>query len=158
MKNRFCSLAAMVILATGCAVGVTEWGTDYDAALKQARETNRPILVDFTGSDWCGWCIKLDKEVFSQPAFQAYATNNLVLLMLDFPRAKPQSEAIKKQNEKLSQKYGIEGFPTILLLDAEGRVLGRTGYQPGGAEAYLTHLKKMLKDAPAPATTVKPVP
>jgi thioredoxin-related protein len=148
----------VVVGCTGHAVSVApDWGTDLDAAQKQARETGRPILVDFTGSDWCGWCIKLDREVFSQAAFKSYATNNLVLLMLDFPRTKPQTDAVKKLNASLAEKYGVEGFPTILLLDATGRELGRTGYQPGGPDAYVAHLKDLLKDVKPPAAA-KPNP
>lgn len=122
------------------------WLTDFEAAKKTAAEKKRPILIDFSGSDWCGWCIKLDKEVFSKKDFKQYAENNLVLFLADFPRRKKQSSAVKKQNQELVQRYGIRGYPTILLLDASGNVLAKTGYQRGGAKAYVKHLQKLLND------------
>jgi protein disulfide-isomerase len=120
------------------------WLTDFNAAKKAAAERKVPILADFSGSDWCGWCIKLDKEVFSQKAFKDYAKDNLVLFLADFPRKKTLPAEMKKQNEDLAGKYGIEGFPTVLLLDAEGKVLQTTGYRQGGAEAYVKHLKELI--------------
>ncbi len=120
------------------------WLTDYQAALKLAAEQNKPVLLDFTGSDWCGWCIKLDKEVFSKDEFKKYAEENLILVKIDFPRKGTQSAELKKQNEELSQKYGIEGFPTIVLLNSKGETIGETGYQPGGADKYVEMLKQMV--------------
>ncbi|MBP7310054.1 MAG: thioredoxin family protein [Candidatus Cloacimonetes bacterium] len=120
------------------------WITDYNNALAIAKEMNRPVLVNFTGSDWCSWCIKLNKEVFSLDAFQKYAKENLVLLKLDFPRSLPQTPEMKAANEKLRDQYGVQGYPTILLVDSEGTEINRTGYQPGGAEAYVKHLQSLL--------------
>ncbi len=121
------------------------WLTDFKEAQKQARETGRPMLLDFTGSDWCGWCIRLDEEVFSKPEFTAYAEEALVLVKLDFPQDIPQSRELIRQNEALMEQYGVEGFPTIILVDADGEVLAETGYRRGGAEAYVKHLKELLK-------------
>ena len=97
------------------------------------------------GSDWCGWCIKLDKEVFSKEEFKKYASENVVLFLADFPSRKKQAPEVKKQNEALSRGYGVKGFPTVLLLSAEGKVLARTGYRKGGAGAYVKHLKGLVK-------------
>lgn len=121
-----------------------EWLTDFGKAKEIAKELNRPILVNFTGSDWCGWCIKLSNEVFTKEAFQQYANDSLVLLKLDFPRKIPQTPEVKAANEKLARDFGVEGFPTIVLLDTKGKEINRTGYQPGGAEAYVKHLKELL--------------
>lgn len=121
--------------------------TDFEAAKAKAVAEQKPMLLDFTGSDWCGWCIKLDKEVFSQQAFQAYAADSLVLVELDFPRRKAQSDELKAQNEALAQKYNIRGFPTIVVLSPEGELLERTGYRPGGPEAYVDHLKAIVASA-----------
>lgn len=121
-----------------------EWLTDFGKANEIAKELNRPILVNFTGSDWCGWCIKLSNEVFTKEAFQQYANDSLVLLKLDFPRKIPQTPEVKAANEKLARDFGVEGFPTIVLLDTKGKEINRTGYQPGGAEAYVKHLKELL--------------
>ena len=105
---------------------------------------NRAIFVDFTGSDWCGWCFKLDDEVFSQQEFIEYAQTNLILLELDFPRNIPQSEETKLYNRSILERYKVKGFPTILLLDKNGNELNRTGYQPGGAQKYVEHIKALI--------------
>ena len=123
----------------------TGWMTDFAAAQKLAKETKKPMLVDFTGSDWCPWCIRLDKEVFAQKAFQDYAAGTLILVKIDFPRGIQQSDAIKKQNQELAEKYGIRGFPTVLLMNGDGKVIGTTGYRRGGAESYVAHLKTLVK-------------
>jgi len=127
------------------ALAGEEWLTDFNQAKKEAAEKKLPILADFSGSDWCGWCIKLDKEVFSQKEFKAFAKDRVVLFRADFPRAKELKAEIKAQNEQLSKTYGIKGFPTVLLLDADGKVIARTGYRRGGAGAYVEHLEKLLK-------------
>ena len=116
---------------------------DFAAALAKAKAENKFIIVDFTGSDWCGWCIRLDKEVFDTPFFIEKAPAKYVLLKLDFPRKKEQSAEIKEANKALSKKYGIEGFPTILILDAKGEKVAQTGYAPGGPEKYLKQLDSL---------------
>mgnify|MGYP000021452694 CR=1 FL=1 len=121
------------------------WMTDFAAAQKLAGKTKKPMLVDFTGSDWCPWCVRLDKEVFAQKAFQDFAAANLILVKIDFPRNVKQSNTEKQQNRALATKYKVSGFPTVLLMDGSGKVIGKTGYRPGGAEAYVTHLKSLLK-------------
>ena len=104
------------------------------------------MLAYFSGSDWCEWCVTLDQEVFSQAAFLTYASGNLVLFVADFPEHKEVPVALQKQNAVLAEKYNSEGrFPTVLLLDATGGVLARTGYEPGGPEKYVESLKAMLK-------------
>ncbi len=118
--------------------------TDFEAAQVKAKAENKPMLLDFTGSDWCGWCIKLDKEVFGEAAFKDYAAAELVLVELDFPRSKGQSAELKAQNEALAKQYGVRGFPTILLLSPDGELIEKTGYQRGGPEAYVEHIKGIL--------------
>jgi len=139
-------LAALVsFLSAGSLPAAGEgWLTDLEQAKAQAAERRVPILADFSGSDWCGWCIRLDKEVFSRPEFKAYAQESLVLLLVDFPRRQPLPEAQQRQNTALAEKLGVQGFPTVVLLDAEGRELARTGYREGGAEAYVRHLRELL--------------
>lgn len=122
-----------------------DWLTDFEKAKKEAAEKHRPILANFSGSDWCGWCRKLDKEVFSQKAFKDYAGDNLILFVADFPAKKEPSAELKRQNEALSKTYSVRGYPTVLLLTAEGKEIARTGYREGGAEAYVEHLKELLK-------------
>ncbi|MEZ6037990.1 MAG: thioredoxin family protein [Planctomycetota bacterium] len=120
------------------------WGTDYDAAIKQAKKEKKLVMADFTGSDWCGWCIKLKDEVFSTPEFAEWAAEHVVLLELDFPRSKPQSDELKEQNTKLRDKHGIRGYPTILFLDAKGKEVGRSGYVKGGPAAWIADVEKKL--------------
>lgn len=122
------------------------WITDYDLALQYAQELDRPVLINFTGSDWCSWCIKLKNEVFTQDAWQKYAQDNLVLLTVDFPNKKKLPPAEQAANQALAEKYEIEGFPTIVLVDAAGKELARTGYQYGGPEKYVQHVQELLSD------------
>lgn len=117
--------------------GGGEWLDNYDEAVKRAKKEKKLILADFTGSDWCPWCIKLHDEVFSTQEFKDWAAANVILLELDFPRKKELPAAIKTQNEKLQSKYNISGFPTVLFLDVKGKEKGRTGYVAGGPEAWL---------------------
>ncbi|GDY18117.1 hypothetical protein LBMAG55_14400 [Verrucomicrobiota bacterium] len=138
-------LSALILLASLPSLFAADaWLTDLEAAKKQAAAEKKDILVDFTGSDWCGWCIRLKKEVFDQPEF-AEASKKFVLVELDFPRGKKQSPELKAKNEALSKQFAIAGFPTILLLDAQGQVYAQTGYQEGGAKQYLAHLDTLSK-------------
>ncbi len=136
---------AGVLLLCGCqqeAVAAGSlWTEDYDAAMKQAAAENKHVLVDFSGSDWCGWCIRLDREVFSEFEFKDYAKENLILVMIDFPNSTPQTEELKAKNKALADKYGIQGFPTVLILNPQGEVVERTGYQQGGPGAYVEMIK-----------------
>ena len=132
------------ILLAGSARAEGAWLTSWDEAVKQSKSTGKPILIDFTGSDWCGWCIKLKKEVFDTAEFQAWAKKRVILLECDFPQNKPQSAQVKKQNEELSTKYNIEGYPTILFVDAKGAVLGQYGYDEGGPKTWTANADKML--------------
>ncbi|GHC67685.1 hypothetical protein GCM10007100_39710 [Roseibacillus persicicus] len=145
MKNKFlAAIGYFGALVTSTQAELT-WLTDFEAGKKQAAETGKTLLVDFTGSDWCHWCIQLDKEVFSQEAFEPVA-EEYVLVELDFP----QDETLitpeqRGKNEALAEKIGIEGFPSVILFDAKGRPFARTGYQEGGPEAYLKHLAELSK-------------
>lgn len=146
MKNFLLTITSMVALAGLALGGEAVWIHDFDAAKKQAKEEHKTIFINFTGSDWCGWCIKLDKEVFSKKEFQEYAEANLVLMEVDFPRKLEQSAEVKAQNKELDKEFKIEGYPTLFLLDADGKKLSEdVGYREGGAQAYVDHLKSLLK-------------
>ena len=120
---------------------------DMEAAKAQAAESGRYILADFSGSDWCGWCKRLDAEVFAKPEFLAGATNKFVLVMVDSPNdTSILSENARKANPGLVKKYNVRGFPTVLILDSDGKVLDKTGYMRGGPDAYLEMLGKMLDE------------
>jgi protein disulfide-isomerase len=137
-----------IVLFTGCNNGQTadslSWQSNLEEAVAQAKKENKAVLVNFTGSDWCKWCIKLNNEVFSQSEFESYAEKNLVLVRLDFPRNIQQSNETKMYNNTLAQRYGIQGFPTILVFDNQGKLVAKTGYQPGGATNYVSHIQSFL--------------
>ena len=103
------------------------------------------LLLNFTGSDWCPWCRVLDAEVFSTAEFADYAKKNLVLLTVDFPRAKALTAEVRKQNQTLAQRFEIQGFPTIVILSGAGKPLGMLGYMPGGPKAFIRELEKVPK-------------
>ena len=138
-------LLAFLLLPLAVLGASDKWVTDYDAAIEAAKASDKHVLVDFTGSDWCGWCIRLKDEVFSKDEFKAYADENFVLLMVDFPRRKKLPADQTRRNRELAGKFDVKGFPTIVILDAEGKEVGRTGYRPGGAEAYVEHLAEIVK-------------
>lgn len=144
MKKTLATLAAVLVLV-GVYAADTDWQTDLPKAQTQAGKEKKMVLLDFTGSDWCGWCIKLHKEVFSQPAFLDYAKANLVLVEVDFPQKKKLEPEQKKANDALAKKYKIEGYPTIIVLDGQGKKLGELGYQPGGPKAFIASLEKLKK-------------
>jgi thiol-disulfide isomerase/thioredoxin len=145
MKKISLALLISILYLVSGAIGAEGWETNFEAAKKKAVAENKALLVDFTGSDWCGWCIRLQKEVFSQADFAKYAQDKFVLVELDYPQKTAQDPALKKQNEQLAQKYQVQGFPTILLMDAQGRPFAKTGYQAGGPSAYNKHLDELLK-------------
>ncbi|MFH0908264.1 MAG: thioredoxin family protein [bacterium] len=136
-------IAAMLLGGALCSFAGL-WTEDFDAALTQAKESGKYVLVDFSGSDWCGWCKKLDKEVFGKKEFKEFAKDNLVCVLIDFPRQKPQSNKKKEANQVLMEKYAVKGFPTILLFSPQGDVAAATGYEPGGVEAYIKHLQGLI--------------
>ncbi len=119
------------------------WLTDFKKAQEDAKSNKKLLLLDFTGSDWCGWCIRLDKEIFSKPEFKEYATKNLVLMEIDFPRGKELTGTERTQNEQLAMRFGIQGFPTIVILDSEGKKVGELGYMRGGPSALIAELDKL---------------
>jgi protein disulfide-isomerase len=127
--------------SSGGSGGSGGWLTDYDAAMKLAKAEKKKVLLNFTGSDWCGWCIRLDREVFSQKEFLDYAADNYVLVKLDFPQRSKLPAKLQKQNESLAQKFGIRGFPTIVVLNDNGKVHKQGGYVEGGPKAFIRSLR-----------------
>ena len=143
LLTRIFTLTAALAVSTSAALAAAGWDDDYDKALAKAKTEKKMVLLDFTGSDWCGWCIKLDKEVFSKTEFKTYAKDNLVLVELDFPQGKKQSAKLQKQNEKLKKQYSISGFPTVIVLNAEGKQVGQLGYMEGGPAAFIAKLNEL---------------
>ena len=146
MKKILVSLCAGLALMKAGAEEL-QWLTDVPKAVEKAKSENKLVMLDFTGSDWCGWCIKLHKEVFSQSEFADYAKKNLVLVEVDFPRRKEQSAELKKANQALQEKYKIEGYPTLILLNKDGKQVGQLRYMPGGPKPFVTELDKVKKQA-----------
>jgi len=140
-------LTAALTLLTVTAVMATApegWYTDYQDAKKIAVEKHLPMYLLFTGSDWCPWCIKLHDEVLTQQAFIDYAKDKVVLVYLDFPKKAKLNQAEVMQNRILSKSYNIEGFPTIVITDADGKEQGRLGAT--SLEDHLRDLKAMIKN------------
>jgi protein disulfide-isomerase len=127
-----------------------QWMTDYVKALELAKSENKAILLDFTGSDWCGWCMRMKEETLDTPAFKHYAQKNLVLVELDFPRKKIQADKEKQQNQQLKNQFQIRGYPAFVLLDKDGNELGRQGgYLEGGPSAFIAKLNTFYKPSEA---------
>ncbi|RZJ36442.1 MAG: thioredoxin family protein [Flavobacterium sp.] len=150
MKKLFITL---LLIAGSMAVQAQEltWHTDLDKAITVSKKTKKPLLLFFTGSDWCGWCIRLQKEVLKTPEFEQWAKDNVVLVELDFPRRTPQLPEIQKQNMELQQFFQVQGYPTVWLVNAtkkDGKVnfekLGSTGYVAGGPSAWLQGANKII--------------
>lgn len=148
MKQISSLFILFILLFTGCNNGQSsdslDWKTNLEQAVAQAKKENKAVLVNFTGSDWCYWCKKLSSEVFQQKEFEDYAEESLILVMLDFPRNISQSQETVTYNNTLAQKYGIQGFPTILIINSKGELVAKTGYQPGGATNYVNLIKSYL--------------
>jgi len=141
MKTKMLLLFTLVLPAFAL-----DWQTDLDEAKKQALSEGKILLINFSGSDWCGWCKKLDREVFSQDEFTAWAQDKFVCLLIDFPKYKPQSREEKLTKMAWRDKFQVESFPTILLVDAESdAIIYRMGYQPGGTDKFIERLGPFVK-------------
>jgi uncharacterized protein YyaL (SSP411 family) len=128
-----------------------EWFTDSRVALEKAKNENKMVLLDFTGSDWCGWCMRLKSEVFDQPEFATFARSNLVMVEVDFPHHKALSQWQTAANNQLASDYHIEGFPSIIILNSSGAQIARSGYQPGGPRAFINDVMSQVRHANAVA-------
>jgi thioredoxin-related protein len=144
MKHISRTLAALcAALLVASAARAAGWTEDYAAAAAKAKKEHKMILLDFTGSDWCIWCQRTDKEVFETQKFKDFADKNLVLVTLDYPKSRPMPDAVKAQNAKLEEKYGIEGFPTLIVLSpGEKVVFTQIGYKDGGPDAFIAQFPK----------------
>jgi thioredoxin-related protein len=141
-------LTVLVLLLTISGASAQEWQTNFEKAKRTATVENKPIILVFQGSDWCAPCIKLDREVWSTQVFKDYASKNYVMLQADFPRKRknalndPQTTA----NAKLAEAYNKNGvFPFVVVLDANGKVLGQTSYKKATPEAYIKELNAFIK-------------
>jgi thioredoxin-related protein len=144
MKIKFLvlSLFLLFIAAPGFS---QEWMLDYDSAMAKAKVEEKPVLVFFTGSDWCRPCMMIKDNVYSTDAFKEFASENLILVMADFPK-RPQNKLSPDQEQKnkaLAQVFRPRGFPTSVLVNTEGQELNRwVGYDRSGAEGYIEKFKE----------------
>ena len=135
--------AALLLIAVARAA---DWTEDYPAAAAKAKQEHKLLLLDFTGSDWCIWCKRLHDEVFDTQKFKDFADKKLVLVTVDFPNAKVQSEALKAQNKSLAAKYSVEAPPTLIILDPDEQfVFKQEGYLEGGPDALIALFPKDRK-------------
>lgn len=139
IASAFCLLTLSA--AAVCAAG--GWDDDYAKALARAKTEKKLVLLDFTGSDWCGWCIRLEKEVFSKSEFKNYAKENLVLVEVDFPQGKRQNAKLKAQNDKLQKEFNVQGYPTLIVLNSEGEKVGQLRYEEGGPKPFVAKLQAL---------------
>lgn len=124
--------------------GQIYWFNNYKEAVQEAQKSRKPLLLFFTGSDWCGWCKKMHQEVFSSPEFAREVGNMFVFVDVDFPMNKPLPPEIAQQNAQLKQTYGVTGYPTVVILDSNQNFVAEAGYRPGGGRAYADYLKQLL--------------
>lgn len=160
MKTSIAAILLGLLATTNTATAGGEgWYDDFDEAVAAAKEQKKDLLVDFTGSDWCGWCIKLDKEVFAHDEFLVPAKENYILVALDFPSGEEAKAKVPnpERNEELQAKYDVGGFPTILMMTADGEVFAQTGYQAGGPEKYIEHMATIATNGKKAMTEVKVV-
>ena len=128
------------------------WTEDFEAAKQQAAKEGKLILMDFSGSDWCGWCRKMDAEVFTKDRFVREASKKFVLVSVDSPRDKSILSALaRKQNSALAEKYEVRGYPTVVIVDPDGKEVKRhSGYRAGGPNGYLKYLRELTRRAKWP--------
>lgn len=150
-----CLLSLMFFCALMPSKGSAANWVSYDSAIQTASRENKPIALFFTGSDWCVWCQRLEKESLETQAFDSALQNKILFVKVDFPRRTQLDPGTTSRNEELQRKYRINGFPTIVLIDANGSQIGVTGYRPGGGKAFAEHLLKMTDDFGSYKTKMK---
>lgn len=137
MKRYFSYLfAAALFVQAAVFAGSIQWNQNYADGLSKAKAQSKPVVLFFTGSNWCVWCKKLDSEVFATPEFAQEVGDQFVFVELDYPMG-------GTKNQDLKAKYQIRAFPTVVVLDSNGNEIGRTGYEAGGGKKFANTLKKM---------------
>ncbi len=161
MKKFIITLLLVFTAITTQAQDELTWHTDLNKAIDIANKEDKPLFLFFTGSDWCGWCIRLQKEVFKTPEFVKWAKEKVVLVELDYPRKSNQSDAVKTQNAQLQQFFKVQGYPTVWFAKAtkaNGKInfeqLGSSGYVAGGPSVWISGADKIIANY---VTTPKPV-
>lgn len=145
--NKGIIVFVMAFLSFSAAFG-QKWQTDFTKAKEIATAEDKPIILVFQGSDWCAPCIKLDREVWSTEVFKDYAASHYVMVQADFPRRKKNalSDNQTKVNSKLAEVYNKNGiFPLVVVLDSNGKVLGKTSYKKTTPQSYIDELNAFTK-------------
>jgi protein disulfide-isomerase len=145
MNLRFLPAAVVALSLSASAFAKTGWEDDFEKGLAKAKAENKLALVDFTGSDWCIWCKRLDGEIFSKAKFKEYVKDKYVLIEVDFPQMKKLTKKRQEANNALAEKYKVSGYPTVVVLDGEANEVGRLGYTEGGPEAFIAKLEEKAK-------------
>lgn len=147
MKRRvLAALAVIIIVAFAVKVYAAGWETDFARVSADARKSGSYMLLYFSGSDWCHWCMKINSEFFNSDVFKKFAKENLLCVSVDFPRQKTLSKELKEQNESLAKKYDVRGYPKVIILSPEGEIVGQTGYSKIEAKEFVDNLKKMIDE------------
>lgn len=146
MSKSFIGLccSAFLMFAANLLASNLPWQTNYETALQQAKASSKPMLLFFTGSDWCSWCTKLEQEVFNTQEFAQAAGNKFIFVLLDFPQYSAQDPQLKAKNKELQQRFNVRSYPTVVLFNAQqNQKIGTTGYRPGGGKQYADFLIQM---------------
>ncbi len=122
------------------------WLTNYEKALQLAKASSKPILLFFTGSDWCGWCNKLEREILETSSFAGSISNKLIFVKLDYPMHTSLDPQIVSQNEQLQKRFSVRSFPTVIILNPDGQPIGTTGYRAGNGKQYAQHLARIVNN------------
>jgi len=142
MKSIILFLSIFFLFFTAKAQNALTWHTDLNKAIELSRSGKKPVFAFFTGSDWCGWCHKLQRDVFAKPAFIEWAKKNVILLELDFPRGKQLPAELSTQNNKLASQFKVSGFPTIWYFNGEKDKSGNVNLTPLGSHGYPSGAEK----------------
>lgn len=145
MKKLGVILLGLLFLGNTPLYGGAPWKTDYKEAVAESKQTQKPIILFFTGSDWCTWCKKLEREALDTPEFLNKAGSAYIFVLLDYPRKTTLSKVLTEQNKRLKEKFKISSYPTLILIDGDEKVIGKTGYRKGGGGSYANHLKEMVE-------------
>ena len=152
MKKLFTLFLLMFTLTIHSQTSTPNWYTDISLASEAAVTENKPMLILFTGSDWCSWCIRLQREVFNRESFTTWSKQNVILVEIDFPRYKEQPDSIVQQNKLLQEQFGIQGYPTVWFVSVNKiddtivtTPLGQSGYIPGGPQSWIDNANSIIK-------------
>ena len=151
MKKLFTLFFLIFTLTIYSQTSTPNWYTDISIASETAVAENKPMLILFTGSDWCSWCIRLQREVFSRESFTTWSKQNVILVEIDFPKYKEQPDNIVQQNKLLQEQFGIQGYPTVWFVTVNKiddtivtTLLGQSGYIPGGPQSWIDNANSII--------------